>query len=126
MALEYLQIAELVAREKDIDKEQVIEVMEQAIQMAARKKLAAELGLQPLELTVQAHIDRVTGDVAIKRLVKVVPPARKKPARQCAKAASPTCARPATSAATPSKAAPTKCCWRKPKKKTPPLNWANT
>lgn len=73
MALEYLQIAEMVAREKDIDKEQVIEVMEQAIQMAARKKLAAELGLQPLELTVQAHIDRVVGDVTIKRLVKVVP-----------------------------------------------------
>lgn len=73
MALEYLQIAEAVAREKDIDKEQVITVMEQAIQMAARKKLAGELGLQPLELTVQAHIDRVTGEVLIKRLIKVVP-----------------------------------------------------
>lgn len=72
MALEYLQIAEMVAREKDIEKEQVIEVMEQAIQMAARKKLAAELGLQPLDLLVQGHIDRVTGDVVIKRLIKVV------------------------------------------------------
>ncbi len=72
MALEYLQIAEMVAREKDIEKEQVLEVMEQAIQMAARKKLAAELGLQPLELTVQAHIDRVSGDVHIKRLTQVV------------------------------------------------------
>jgi len=73
MALEYLQIAEMVAREKDIEKEQVLEVMEQAIQMAARKKLAAELGLQPLDLTVQGHIDRTTGEVSIKRLVKVVP-----------------------------------------------------
>ncbi len=72
MALEYLQIAEMVAREKDIEKEQVLEVMEQAIQMAARKKLAAELNLQPLELTVQAHIDRVSGEVHIKRLTQVV------------------------------------------------------
>lgn len=72
MALEYLQIAEMVAREKDIEKEQVIEVMEQAIQMAARKKLAAELALQPLDLLVQAHIDRVSGDVHIKRLVQAV------------------------------------------------------
>lgn len=72
MALEYLQIAEMVAREKDIEKEQVIEVMEQAIQMAARKKLAAELGLQPLDLLVQGHIDRVSGEVHIKRLVQVV------------------------------------------------------
>lgn len=72
MALEYLQIAEMVAREKDIEKEQVIEVMEQAIQMAARKKLAAELNLQPLDLLVQAHIDRVSGEVHIKRLIQVV------------------------------------------------------
>lgn len=72
MALEYLQIAEMVAREKDIEKEQVLEVMEQAIQMAARKKLAGELGLQPLDLLVQGHIDRTTGDVIIKRLIKVV------------------------------------------------------
>ena len=72
MALEYLQIAEMVAREKDIEKEQVIQVMEQAIQQAARKKLAGELGLQPLDLLVQGHIDRVTGDVTIKRLIKVV------------------------------------------------------
>lgn len=72
MTLEYLQIAEMVAREKDIEKEQVIEVMEQAIQMAARKKLAAELGLQPMDLLVQAHIDRVSGEVHIKRLIQAV------------------------------------------------------
>ncbi len=73
MALEYLQIADMVAREKDIEKEQVLDVMEQAIQQAARRKLAGELGLQPLDLTVQAHIDRLTGDVTMKRLIKVVP-----------------------------------------------------
>lgn len=73
MALEYLQIADMVAREKDIEREQVIEVMEQAIQQAARRKLAGELGLQPMDLSVQAHIDRLTGDVEMKRLIKVVP-----------------------------------------------------
>jgi N utilization substance protein A len=72
MGLEYLQIADAIAREKDIEKEQVLEVMEQAIQSAARKKLAAELNLQPLDLLVQGHIDRTTGDVSIKRLIKVV------------------------------------------------------
>jgi N utilization substance protein A len=72
MGLEYLQIADTIAREKDIEKEQVLEVMEQAIQSAARKKLAAELNLQPLDLLVQGHIDRTTGDVSIKRLIKVV------------------------------------------------------
>lgn len=73
MALEYLQIADMVAREKDIEREQVLEVMEQAIQQAARRKLAGELNLQPMDLTVQAHIDRLTGDVSMKRLIKVVP-----------------------------------------------------
>jgi len=73
MALEYLQIADMVAREKDIEKEQVLEVMEQPIQQAARRKLAGELNLQPMDLTVQAHIDRLTGDVSMKRLIKVVP-----------------------------------------------------
>src|ERR1700761_3960191 len=72
MGLEYLQIADAIAREKDIEKEQVLDVMEQAIQSAARKKLAAELNLQPLDLLVQGAIDRTTGDVSIKRLVKVV------------------------------------------------------
>lgn len=72
MALEYLQIAELVAKEKDIEKEQVLEVMEQALQSAARKRLAAELHLQPSDLTVSASIDRLSGDVTLKRLVKVV------------------------------------------------------
>src|ERR1700761_8249779 len=72
MGLEYLQIADAIAREKDIEKEQVIDVMEQAIQSAARKKLASELNLQPLDILVQGHIDRATGDVSIKRLTRVV------------------------------------------------------
>ena len=72
MSLNYIQMAETVSKEKDIDKTLVIEAMEQAIQMAARKKLANELGLQPYELSVQAAIDPITGDVTLKRLVKVV------------------------------------------------------
>ena len=72
MALDYIQIAEAVSREKDIDKTLVLEAMEQAIQMAARKKLANELRLQPYELTVKASIDPVSGDISLKRLVQVV------------------------------------------------------
>ncbi|MFZ2586638.1 MAG: transcription termination factor NusA [Alphaproteobacteria bacterium] len=72
MALDYIQIAEAVSREKDIDKTLVLEAMEQAIQTAARKKLSNELRLQPYELTVKATIDPVSGDVSLKRLVQVV------------------------------------------------------
>lgn len=72
MSLNYIQIAEAVAREKDIDKTLVIEAMEQAIQTAARKKLANEKGLQPYELTVQASIDPISGDVSLKQVTRVV------------------------------------------------------
>lgn len=65
MALEFLQIAEAVAREKDIEKEQVLEVMEQAIQMAARRKYG-------MDMNVQATIDRVTGEVTLKKLIQAV------------------------------------------------------
>lgn len=66
MSLQYLQIAEAVAREKDIEKEEIIDVMEQAIQMAARRKYG-------MGLDVKATIDRITGDVTLKKLIKVVP-----------------------------------------------------
>ncbi|MFZ2619649.1 MAG: NusA N-terminal domain-containing protein, partial [Alphaproteobacteria bacterium] len=65
MSLEFVQIAEAVAREKDIDKEQVLDVMEQAIQMAARRKYG-------MELNIKATIDRLSGDVNLKKLVEVV------------------------------------------------------
>jgi len=66
MTLQYLQIAEAVAREKNIEKEEIVVVMEQAIQMAARRKYG-------MDLDIAASLDRVTGDVTLKKLVKVVP-----------------------------------------------------
>lgn len=65
MALEFLQVADAVAREKDIDKESILAAMEQAIQTAARRKFG-------MHLNVQAVIDRVSGDVSLKRVVEVV------------------------------------------------------
>ena len=65
MAIEFLQVAEAVAREKDISKEQVLEVMEQAIEMACKRKYG-------LHLTVKAEIDRVDGGIKTTRIRKVV------------------------------------------------------
>lgn len=65
MAIEFLQVAEAVAREKDIDKNQVLEVMEQAIEMACRRKYG-------MHLAVKATIDRVDGSVITKRIRTVV------------------------------------------------------
>lgn len=65
MAIEFLQVAEAVAREKDIEKEQVLEVMEQAIEMACRRKYG-------MHLDVKAKIDRIDGSVITKRIRKVV------------------------------------------------------
>jgi N utilization substance protein A len=63
--LELLQIAEAVAREKSIDKEIVIEAMEEAIQKGARARYGAEHD-------VRVHIDPKTGETTIKRVVTVV------------------------------------------------------
>jgi len=65
MALEMLQVADAVAREKSIDKEHVLEAMEQAIQMGARRKYG-------MGLNISAHIDRVDGNITIKQLWEVV------------------------------------------------------
>lgn len=61
MSLELLQVAEAVAREKDINKNEVVGAMEQAIQMAAKRKFG-------LHLNISATIDRLSGDVNIKRI----------------------------------------------------------
>jgi N utilization substance protein A len=63
--LELLQIAEAVAREKSIEKEIVIEAMEEAIQKGARARYGAEHD-------VRVHIDPKTGETTIKRVVTVV------------------------------------------------------
>ncbi|MDX5360420.1 MAG: transcription termination factor NusA [Alphaproteobacteria bacterium] len=63
--LELLQIADAVAREKSIDREIVLEAMEEAIQRAARSRYGAEH-------TIKATIDRRTGNIELSRLREVV------------------------------------------------------
>ena len=63
--LELLQIAEAVAREKSIDKEIVIEAIEEAIQKGARSRYGAEHD-------IRVHIDPKSGETTIKRVVTVV------------------------------------------------------
>ena len=63
--LELLQIADAVAREKAIEKDLVIEAMEEAIQKAARAKYGAEN-------EIRAQIDRDNGDIRLFRLMEVV------------------------------------------------------
>ena len=63
--LELLQIAEAVAREKSIDKEIVIEAIEEAIQKGARARYGAEHD-------IRVKIDPKTGETVVKRVVTVV------------------------------------------------------
>ncbi|PCI62743.1 MAG: transcription termination/antitermination protein NusA [Kordiimonadales bacterium] len=63
--LELLQIAELVAREKSIDQDIVLEAMEEAIQKAARIKYGAEN-------EIRAQIDKTNGDIRLFRVLEVV------------------------------------------------------
>ena len=63
--LELLQIADLVAREKAIDKDIVLEAMEEAIQKAARSRYGAEN-------EIRAQIDKNTGDIRLFRVLEVV------------------------------------------------------
>jgi N utilization substance protein A len=63
--LELLQIAEAVAREKSIDREIVIEAIEEAIQKGARSRYGAEHD-------IRVHIDQKTGEVTVKRVQTVV------------------------------------------------------
>src|ERR1700741_2009722 len=63
--LELLQIAEAVARAKAIDKEVVIEAIEEAIQKGARARYGAEHD-------IRVKIDPKTGETIVKRVVTVV------------------------------------------------------
>ncbi|GHF16327.1 transcription termination/antitermination protein NusA [Kordiimonas sediminis] len=63
--LELLQIADAVAREKSIDKDIVIEAMEEAIQKAARSRYGAEN-------EIRAQIDKTNGDIRLFRVLEVV------------------------------------------------------
>src|SRR4051812_41636308 len=63
--LELLQIAEAVAREKSIDKEIVIEAIEEAIQKGARSRYGAEHD-------IRVKIDPKTGETIVKRVITVI------------------------------------------------------
>ncbi len=65
--LELLQVAEAVARDKGIEKEEVIDAMEQAIQKAARTRYG-------LENDVRAEIDRGNGEIRLARYLEVADP----------------------------------------------------
>lgn len=62
---EALQVAEAVAREKDINPEEVLIAMEEAIQKLARTKYG-------MENDIVTHIDRKSGAVTIERHITVV------------------------------------------------------
>jgi transcription termination/antitermination protein NusA len=63
--LELLQVADAVAREKSIEREEVLEAMELAIQKAARSKYGHEHD-------IRARIDRKNGNIRLARYRKVV------------------------------------------------------
>ena len=62
---ELLLVAEAVAREKSIERDEVLEAMEQAIQKAGRAKYGHEKD-------IRATIDRKTGDVRLSRWTEAV------------------------------------------------------
>ena len=63
--LELLQIADAVAREKQIERSIVIEAMEDAIQKAARARYGQET-------EIRAEINPKTGETRLQRLMEVV------------------------------------------------------
>ncbi|HIF26749.1 MAG TPA: transcription termination/antitermination protein NusA [Micavibrio sp.] len=62
---EILQVADAVAREKNINREIVIEALEEAIQKAGRSKYGHDHD-------IRAHIDRKNGNIDLKRYREVV------------------------------------------------------
>ena len=63
--MELLQVADTVAREKNIDREIVLEAMEEAIQKAGRSKYGHDHD-------IRAKIDRKSGDITLKRYRTIV------------------------------------------------------
>src|SRR5215471_17655756 len=64
---ELLQVAETVARDKGIDRDEVLEAMEQAIQKAGRSKYGQEYD-------IRAEIDRLDGEIRLLRFREVAEP----------------------------------------------------
>ena len=65
--MELLNVADAVAREKSIDRDEVLMAMEQAIQKAGRAKYG-------YENDIRAEIDRKTGEVRLQRWLQVADP----------------------------------------------------
>lgn len=63
--MELLQVADAVAREKNIDREIVLTAMEEAISKAGRSKYGHDHD-------IRAHIDRKSGEIDLKRFREVV------------------------------------------------------
>ncbi len=64
---ELLQVADTVARDKGIDRDEVLDAMEQAIQKAGRSKYG-------LEYDIRAEIDRKSGEIRLLRFREVAEP----------------------------------------------------
>jgi N utilization substance protein A len=64
---ELLQVADTVARDKGIERDEVLEAMEQAIQKAGRSKYGQEYD-------IRAEIDRKTGEIRLMRFREVADP----------------------------------------------------
>src|ERR1700733_10676227 len=62
-----LQVADTVARDKGIERDEVLEAMEQAIQKAGRSKYG-------LEYDIRAEIDRKNGEIKLMRFREVADP----------------------------------------------------
>lgn len=62
---ELLSVADTVARDKGIERDEVLDAMEQAIQRAGRSKYGHEHD-------IRAHIDRNTGEITLARYIEVV------------------------------------------------------
>ena len=63
--VDILQVADTVAQEKGISKDDVIDAMEAAIQKAGKSKYGHEFD-------VRAEINRENGDIVLKRFMEVV------------------------------------------------------
>src|SRR5271170_1649996 len=64
---ELLQVADTVARDKGIDRDEVLQAMEQAIQKAGRSKYGQEYD-------IRAEIDRKSGEIRLMRFREVADP----------------------------------------------------
>src|ERR1700691_408773 len=64
---ELLQVADTVARDKSIDRDEVLQAMEQAVQKAGRSKYGQEYD-------IRAEIDRKTGEIRLMRFREVADP----------------------------------------------------